>query len=262
MVNRIHHIRAKMAARLIFWLCYILLFNYSISPKRYNYNYSLVGNTIHCNGTDFIRCFHCQPWSFQHIYALNIRIAIKNVKGESSLDIHSPILKTTKHGTVILTLADRSFLIDLTIHMDIEANPGPENYCNETENQPCTDYNSCAIGIKGYSKNVLLSLRHKHSISSDLYLRLKNHGILKSRGVRSGLSVRNKIYKIPVVSHHRTLFRCKNQSSVNLHNLCSLRRLIINKEEGNGLLDLARWHCLKPPKLIVFRQCRDLRSYI
>ena len=40
-------------------------------------------------------------------------------------EVTFPAFKDTKHGTVTLVLPARIFWTDLTIHMDVKANPGP-----------------------------------------------------------------------------------------------------------------------------------------
>ena len=70
-----------------------------------------------------------------------------------------------------------------------------------------------------YSKSELFKLKAKYTISHDLYSILKDQKLLRARGIRSGLSARNKICSIPVHTSHRDSTNLKKQSGVNLHNL-------------------------------------------
>lgn len=77
------------------------------------------------------------------------KTSIKHLKGESSTNLPSPISKSTKHGYVTLALPKCTFLVDLTVHMDIKANPGPETQEiqeNRIGNRSCSDLNSRATG--------------------------------------------------------------------------------------------------------------------
>ena len=70
----------------------------------------------------------------------------------------------------------------------------------------------------------------KHPISVELYQLLKSKNILKSRGVRAGMSVHNKKYfKIPTIIDNRNLFQDRSHGGANLHNLRSLNRTNQNK---------------------------------
>ena len=57
---------------------------------------------------------------------ISFKTALKRMDCNSNSDIVFPISKITKHGMVTLALLSRTFLMDLTVHMDVEANPGPE----------------------------------------------------------------------------------------------------------------------------------------
>lgn len=59
-----------------------------------------------------------------------LRPTIKYVEIHSNHRRNLPVLKTTKRGITILILPNRLFQTDLTIHMDVKANPGPEIHRN------------------------------------------------------------------------------------------------------------------------------------
>jgi hypothetical protein len=63
---------------------------------------------------------------FGLVYYLTLRIEFKRDGASSHKNISFPITKTAKHGVVTLALPDKLCWIDLTIHMDIHSNPGPE----------------------------------------------------------------------------------------------------------------------------------------
>lgn len=185
------------------------------------------------NGTGLPQQTHRQRRHFTQIYATTFKTSIKHLKGESSTNLPSPILKSTKHGYVTLALPERTFLVDLTVHMDIKANPGPETQEIQKNRigQLCLDLNSCTTGTIRYSRNELLNLRSKHPISNHLHSVLKSQNIIRSRGGRSGLSNRNKIFRISTVLQRRNPMLYKQQRSTNLHNLRSLERNNENQRE-------------------------------
>ena len=120
--------------------------------------------------------------------------------------------------------------MDLTLHMDIEANPGPEEDAVATRRESSLKQylNYCATTTIAYSRNQLLNLRSKYSISQDLLRLLKNQDIFKSKRSRAGVSFRNKIFNIPTCYRPKKDSRF-NQVGSNLHNLKSLERLNVNK---------------------------------
>ena len=44
-----------------------------------------------------------------------------------SLEVFQPWSKQAKHGTTCLVLPSKPFVMDLTVHVDISSNPGPES---------------------------------------------------------------------------------------------------------------------------------------
>ena len=186
--------------------------------------------------TGLLQQTHRQRRHFTQIYAMIFKTSIKHLKGESSTNLPSPISKSTKHGYVTLALPKCTFLVDLTVHMDIKANPGPETQEiqeNRIGNRSCSDLNSRATGTIRYSRNELLNLRSKYPISDHLHSVIKSQNIIRSRGGRSGLSNRNKIFRISTVLQRRNPMLYKQQRSTNLHNLRSLERNNVNKRKGN-----------------------------
>ena len=116
---------------------------------------------------------------------------------ESSVHaINYSISKLSKHGSTALILPGRLFWIDLTIHMDIQCNPGPErlensqiNHLQPSDNSSRNLTNRASNAIK-YSRSELLQLRlRQFKIPDETFHLLKNNGILRTRGVRSGQAV-------------------------------------------------------------------------
>ena len=161
---------------------------------------------------------------------MTLKVVFKRNEGETNSNLNLSISRTTRHGTTVLALPSRVFWMDLTLHMDIEANPGPEEDAVATRRESSLEsyLNYYATTTIAYSRNQLLNLRSKYSLSQDLLRLLKNQKIFKSRRGRAGVSFRNKISNIP------TCYRPKKDSRLNqvgsdLHNLKSLERLNVNK---------------------------------
>ena len=105
--------------------------------------------------------------------------------------------------------------------MDVKANPGPGiDKVNVTLWKPSSirsQFKSSAAVIN-YSRTQILSLRSKYQISEELYHFLEDHKILRTRGIRDGISARQRYNQISILS--RGSFR-RNYSSrgVNGNNL-------------------------------------------
>ena len=163
-------------------------------------------------------------------FAVTLKVVFKRNEGETNSNLNLPISRTTRHGTTVLALPSRVFWMDLTLHMDIEANPGPEEDAVATRRESSLEsyLNYYATTTIAYSRNQLLNLRSKYPLSQDLLRLLKNQNIFKSRGGRAGVSFRNKISNIPACYRPKKDSRF-NQVGSDLHNLKSLERLNVNK---------------------------------
>ena len=154
-----------MAAYHTKWLHKILFVCYFINLMWIYNDVNYYQDSFWNSETGLPQQTHRQRRHFTQIYAMTFKTSIKHLKGESSTNLPSPISKSTKHGYVTLALPKRTFLVDLTVHMDIKANPGPEtqeNQENRIGNRPCLDLNSRATGTIRYSRNELLNLRPKY----------------------------------------------------------------------------------------------------
>ena len=118
--------------------------------------------------------YHFQRNSGRFCHTI-LRPTIKHVEIHSNHRRNLPVLKTTKRGSTVLILPNRLFQTDLTIHMDVKANPGPEIHRNRNVSAQSTVLHNSS---KNYSRNQLLNMKAKYPISNDLYLTLKDNGIL------------------------------------------------------------------------------------
>ena len=146
----------------------------------------------------------------------------------------------------MLILPGRLFWFDLTIHMDIQSNPGPERLENSQINhlQPSDNsfrnLNNRALTAIKYSRSELLQLRlWQFKIPDETFHLLKSNRILRTRGVRSGQVVRKRKHNIAISQVQRKPDNTKpGERGVNLHNLCSVKRVKENKQpskEPGGL---------------------------
>ena len=146
---------------------------------------------------------------------------MKRIYANSNSEVTFSAFKGTKRETDTLVLPARIFWTDLTIHMDVKANPGPGiDKVNVTLWKPSSirsQFKSSAAVIN-YSRTQILSLRSKYQISEELYHFLEDHKILRTRGIRDGISARQRYNQISILS--RGSFR-RNYSSrgVNGNNL-------------------------------------------
>ena len=108
-----------------------------------------------------------------HLYYMNFRAAMRRIYANSNSEVTFPAFKATKHGTVTQVLPARIFWTDLTIHMDVKANPGPGIYkVSVTLWKPSSipsQFKSSATVIN-YSRTQILSLRSKYQISEEFII--------------------------------------------------------------------------------------------
>ena len=114
---------------------------------------------------------------------MNLRAAIKLIYANPNSEVAFPAFKATKHETVTLVLPGIIFWTNLTIYMDVTANPGPGiDRVSVTLWKPRSirsQFKSSAAVIN-YSRNLILSLRSKYQISDEPYHFLKDHEILRA----------------------------------------------------------------------------------
>ena len=151
--------------------------------------------------------YSCGFWSgLKPIYYLNFAAQLKRVNCDSNSNLKFPVSKSTKHGTLTLALPSKLFWTDITIHMDIQRNPGPPlAEFRSVVQTPATNLNSNlpVVDRIKYSRGQLFKLRFKSPVSSELYLSLRANGILYNRRTRAGRSVKSRSSSIPVLTAFR-----------------------------------------------------------
>ena len=77
-----------------------------------------------------------------------------------------------------------------------------------------------------YFRSQLLNLRTKYSIPDDLFYFLKDSQILRTRGIRAGLSLRYEHRQISALRCRNEVIKSKHNAwkGVNLNNLCYVRQ--------------------------------------
>ena len=118
-------------------------------------------------------------------------------------------VKTSIHGTTILHVPGKEVYFDLTIHMDVQANPGTAalpNCGRQTANFFLTS-STCNCPKLYYSRDQLMSFRPScfstKRLNPQLIRQLKDFNILKYRGKSSGTRVNKEAIKIPIINKER-----------------------------------------------------------
>ncbi|CAH3133247.1 unnamed protein product, partial [Porites lobata] len=130
-------------------------------------------------------------------------------RGRNITRLSYAAVKLSKHGTTILHVPGKEVYFDLTIHMDVQANPGPSTLPNsgrQTTNFihiPSTD--NCPKLY--YSRDQLMSFRSScfstKRLNPQLIRQLKYLNILKYRGKSGGTRVSKEATKIPIINKER-----------------------------------------------------------
>ena len=148
--------------------------------------------------------------SLESFYFWKLSFVYQRVDYQSNFKLSYPVSKSSKHGLICVALPCKVFLMDLTVHMDIEINPGPnfsvERFakCSPSINTTSPVADSAVQHIM-YSKHQLLGLRCKYSISDSLFYLLKDHQILNTRGLLAGVKSRSKLHEIPIIVNRRNM---------------------------------------------------------
>lgn len=101
-----------------------------------------------------------------------------------------PLTALRTHGLQWICFPQRSSIIDTTIGMDIENNPGPEY--QQVSLEPYANRTAVVDSkIRSYGRSNLISLRkNKCALSKDTIYSLKNFSIFRYRGRRAGKSLK------------------------------------------------------------------------
>lgn len=140
-----------------------------------------------------------------------------------------PCSKQAKHRSTCLVLPSKLLsCMDLTVHVDISLNPGPE--CNqEITSRSVGLYHHSFLSpqLITYSRNELLSLRpfSKARLPFHLDAVLKDFSLLRTRGCRAGAwaKSRTRPRSIRVVVSNRTDRFSKFASLLNRDNLLKVQ---------------------------------------
>ena len=161
----------------LFDFCWFLLLNGSNG---------LEANSIYQQKTWSLYDLHhlqrCSAW----FYYINFRVTSRHTEVHTNLWQNLPVIKVSKHGITTLVLPSRLFYTDLMVNMDVEANPGPEVLRKDKTPQRISTLHNPPVN---YSRSQLLNLRTKYSIPNDLFYFLKDSQILRTWGIRAGLSL-------------------------------------------------------------------------
>ena len=156
---------------------------------------------------------------------LNFHLRFKHFAVTSDCHVSKPIIRSTKRGSTSLALPRKFFWMDLTVHMDVQKNPGPpfdEFSCGYASlPTPILNSRSAYSGRINYSRWELLRLKSKYFLSPDVYLTLKCLRILKTcHRDTSNLQYISRIISSDNDSKHHRIHRFAN------YNLLSLPRQI------------------------------------
>ena len=106
----------------------------SLLQISFYWNTLLTQDSLHNNRKDGLSLSGCSFISSdthltgrRPLLALTARVNYKTVNLLPHHNSNYPLHKTTKHGYTTLALPARLFVMDLTISMDVSANPGPVN---------------------------------------------------------------------------------------------------------------------------------------
>ena len=101
-----------------------------------------------------------------------------------NLGIRKTVSKWDKHGYLLIAAKDTALLVDITVYMDVERNPGPVVDTDWTKEK---EKNQTPSAIT-YSRRELLTLRRIRTqpASTDIKI-LKSFELFKYRGTRAGL---------------------------------------------------------------------------
>ena len=137
---------------------------------------------------------------FLNYFVVSHNAFIKRVDVQRNFQVSRSFTKTTKHGNITLALPSSIFWMDLTVHMDIHGNPGPDkdeiklkdlaSFCNTSLTPRTKEFIT-------YSRKQLLDLRSKYFVPDSTFHLLKDLNILKTRS-RAGVFIQNNINHIPV----------------------------------------------------------------
>ena len=112
-----------MAAFLMLFILFHFAINSTVIQTSYR-NYHAVKSLSH-ELRNKIESFTTQGLWFQRICTIS-----RSPRGRNITRFNYAVIKISKHGIIILHVPGKEIYFDLTIHMDVQANPGPFTYPN------------------------------------------------------------------------------------------------------------------------------------
>ena len=159
-----------LAARFFLRLCSILRFLDfpALWLGRFDYHPSQnKDHQIPDDHTGVLRHDSSIPTRF---YAVTLKVVFKRNERETNSNLNLPISRTTRHDTTVLALPSRVFWMYLTLHMDIEANPSPEEDAVATRRKSSLEpyLNYCHHNNSLFKESITQSLIERFHLSRPL----------------------------------------------------------------------------------------------
>ena len=147
---------------------------------------------------------------------------------QSNQTLKIALVRVNKHGQVTLELPRKLFWMDLTIHMDVQSNPGPQSIENCSKfscvMSSLRNVNTVSVHRPEYSRRELFGLKAKYHVPEHVYHLLKCERILKTRRNRAGALVKTKLKTIPFLTRTGMLQKSTKtmNRAANFHNIYSI----------------------------------------
>lgn len=212
-----------MAAISLLFFLYHFVINYSVIQAA-NHHHQAAKSSLHVLQANQ-KLFTTQGLWFQRFYTFS-----GSPRGMNITRFSYAAVKTSKHGTTILHVPGKEVYFDLTIHMDVQANPGPATLpdCGRQTANFIQTPSKCNCPKLYYSRDQLMSFRPScfstKRLNPQLIRQLKDFNILKYRGKSGGTRVNKEAIKIPIINKERFIVQHNLSRRANLHNLRSLNR--------------------------------------
>ena len=159
--------------------------------------------SCHLKTQDLVKCSN-DLRSFERFYYIKIRWSSNRAVAQSNQTLEIALVRVNKHGQVTLELPRKLFWMDLTIHMDVQSNPGPQSIENCSKfscvMSSLRNVNTVSVHRPEYSRRELFGLKAKCHVPEHVYHLLKCERILKTRRNRAGALVKTKLKTIPFLT--------------------------------------------------------------
>ena len=197
---------------LLFWVLVVSRLFTVCVDKDFAHHFVLASRGVPFSRSDF--------GSFAY---LDFHLQFKRVIARSDCHISKPNIRYTKRGCTSLALPGKFFWMDLTVHMDLQRNPGPpfDEFSSGYASLMATNLDSSVCsGRINYSRMELFCLKSKYRLSPDVYSTLKCLRILKTRRSRCGRRVTSNLKYISTLisfrndSQHHRIHRFANHNNL------------------------------------------------